>query len=85
MFPGSRSCINLVSCVVRLLTHIDDACAYIVPYLHRWFIPSTVGVSPALMNTNEPGWPTGDIAGRLTERPSIEHKEGVHPTKEDQY
>ena len=39
MFPGSRSCINLVSRVVRLLTHIDDARAYIVPYLHRRFIP----------------------------------------------
>ena len=39
MFPGSRSCINLVSRVVRLLTHIDDARAYIVPYLHRRFTP----------------------------------------------
>ena len=49
MFPGSRSCINLVSRVVRLLTHIDDARAYIVPYLHRRFIPRhlapTVGLS----------------------------------------
>ena len=49
MFPGSRSCINLVSHVVRLLTHIDDARVYIVPYLHRRFIPRhlapTVGLS----------------------------------------
>ena len=44
MFPGSRSCINPVSRVVRLLTHIDDARTYIVPYLHRRFIPSTGGV-----------------------------------------
>ena len=49
MFPGSRSCINLVSRVVHPLTHIDDARAYIVPYLHRRFTPRhlapTVGLS----------------------------------------
>ena len=38
MFPGSRSCIKIVSRVVWLLTHIDDARAYIVPYLHHRFI-----------------------------------------------
>ena len=48
MFPGSRSCINLVSRVVRLLTHIDDARAYIVPYIHRRFIPSTLAPTVGL-------------------------------------
>ena len=38
-----RSYINLVSRVVHLLTQTDDARAYIVPYLHRRFIPTTVG------------------------------------------
>ena len=48
MFPGSRSCINPVSRVVRLLTHIDDARAYIIPYLYRRFKPSTLAPTVGL-------------------------------------
>ena len=52
MFPGSRSCINLVSRVVRPLTHIDDARAYIVPYIHRRFIPRHLAPTVGLVRVD---------------------------------
>ena len=52
MFPGSQSCINLVSRVVHLLTHIDDARAYVVPYLHRRFIPRHLAPTVGLVRVD---------------------------------
>ena len=52
MFTGPRSCINLVSRVVHLLTHIDDARAYIVPYLHRRFTPRHLAPTVGLVRVD---------------------------------